>query len=143
MLNFLKKIFKKKDQEKETVSDINLACAIILLEVSYSDFEIKEVETDKMLKFFETDLNLSKDKSIWLNEEAQKLHKDTNCLRKYIKLINDSYTKEEKLNLINIAWRIAKADNEIDKYEEHRIRKISELLYLNHSDFIKEKINTN
>jgi len=143
MLNFLKKIFKKKVQEKETVSDINLACAIILLEVSYSDFEIKEVETDKMLKFFETDLNLSKDKSIWLNEEAQKLHKDTNCLRKYIKLINDSYTKEEKVNLINIAWKIARADNEIDKYEEHRIRKISELLYLNHSDFIKEKINTN
>ena len=143
MLNFLKKIFKKKDKAKETVSDINLACAIILLEVSYSDFEIKEVETDKMLKFFETDLNLSKDKSIWLNEEAQKLHKDTNCLRKYIKLINDSYTKEEKVNLINIAWRIARADNEIDKYEEHRIRKISELLYLNHSDFIKEKINTN
>ena len=64
-------------------------------------------------------------------------------LQKYIKLINDSYTKEEKVNLINIAWRIARADNEIDKYEEHRIRKISELLYLNHSDFIKEKINTN
>ena len=143
MLNFFKKIFKKKGQEKETVSDINLACAIILLEVSYSDFEIKDVEIEKMLNFFETDLNLSKDKSTWLNNEAQKLHKDTNCLRKYIKLINDSYTKEEKLNLINIAWRIAKADNEIDKYEEHRIRKISELLYLNHSDFIKEKINTN
>ena len=143
MLNFLKKIFKKKDQEKETVSDINLACAIILLEVSYSDFEIKEVEIEKMLKFFETDLNLSKDKSIWLNEEAQKLHKDTNCLRKYIRLINDSYTKEKKVNLINIAWRIARADDDIDKYEEHRIRKISELLYLDHSDFIKEKINTN
>ena len=143
MLNFFKKLFKKKNQEKETVSDINLACAIILIEVSYSDFEIKEVEIEKMLNFFETDLNLSKDKSTWLKNEAQKLHKDTNCLRKYIKLINDSYTKEEKVNLINIAWRIAKADNEIDKYEEHRIRKISELLYLNHSDFIKEKINTN
>ena len=143
MLNFFKKIFKKKRQEKETISDINLACAIILLEVSYSDFEIKDVEIEKMLNFFETDLNLSKDKSTWLNNEAQKLHKDTNCLRKYIKLINDSYTKEEKVNLINIAWRIARADNEIDKYEEHKIRKISELLYLNHSDFIKEKINTN
>ena len=143
MLNFLKKLFKKKDQEKDIISDINLACAIILLEVSYSDFEIKDVEIEKMLTFFETDLNLSKDKSTWLNNEAQKLHKDTNCLRKYIKLINDNFTKEEKVNLINIAWRIAKADNDIDKYEEHRIRKISELLYLNHSDFIKEKINTN
>tara|TARA_B100000989_G_scaffold234794_1_gene181563 strand:- start:195 stop:626 length:432 start_codon:yes stop_codon:yes gene_type:complete len=143
MLNFLKKLFKKKDQEKDIISDINLACAIILLEVSYSDFEIKDVEIEKMLTFFETDLNLSKDKSTWLNNEAQKLHKDTNCLRKYIKLINDNFTKKEKVNLINIAWRIAKADNDIDKYEEHRIRKISELLYLNHSDFIKEKINTN
>ena len=142
MFNLFKKIFKKNKQEKETISDINLACAIILLEVSYSDFEIKDIEINKMLKFFETDLNLSKEKSAWLNEEAQKLHKDTNCLRKYIKLINENYTKEEKTKLINIAWQIAKADKEIDKYEEHRIRKISELLYLNHSDFIKEKVNT-
>ena len=142
MFNLFKKIFKKKSQEEEKISDINLACAIILLEVSYSDFEIKDTEVEKMLKFFETDLNLSKEKSLWLHKEAQKLHRDTNCLRKYIKLINDTYDKEEKINLINIAWKIARADNEIDKYEEHRIRKISELLYLNHSEFIKEKINT-
>tara|TARA_B100000902_G_scaffold13586_1_gene16526 strand:+ start:369 stop:800 length:432 start_codon:yes stop_codon:yes gene_type:complete len=142
MFNLFKKIFKKKSQEEEKISDINLACAIILLEVSYSDFEIKDTEVEKMLKFFETDLNLSKEKSLWLHKEAQKLHRDTNCLRKYIKLINDTYSKEEKINLINIAWKIARADNEIDKYEEHRIRKISELLYLNHSEFIKEKINT-
>ena len=124
------------------MSDISLACAIILIEVSYSDFEIKDVEIEKMIRFFEKDLNLSKKKALWLNEEAQKLHKDTNCLRKYIRLINESYTKKEKIKLINIAWKIARADNEVDKYEEHRIRKISELLYLNHSDFIKEKIDT-
>ena len=143
MFKLLKKIFKKENQEKETIADINLATAIILIEVSYSDFEIKDVEIEKIIKFFETDLNLSKEKSIWLNNEAQKLHKDTNCLRKYIKLINENYTKEEKMKLINIAWKIARADDDIDKYEEHRIRKISELLYLNHADFIKEKISSN
>ncbi len=41
-----------------------------------------------------------------------------------------------------MAWEIARADNVVDKHEEHRIRKLSELLHLNHSDFIKEKINT-
>ena len=143
MLKLLKKIFKKESQEKETISDINLAAAIILIEVSYSDFEIKDVEIEKIIKFFEKDLNLSKEKSIWLNNEAQKLHADTNCLRKYVKLINENYNKEEKMRLINIAWKIARADNEVDKYEEHRIRKISELLYLNHADFIKEKIGSN
>ncbi len=143
MFKLLKKIFKKESQEKETISDINLAAAIILLEVSYSDFEIKDVEIEKIIRFFKKDLNLSKEKAIWLNNEAQKLHKDTNCLRKYIKLINENYTKDEKIKLINIAWKIARADNEVDKYEEHRIRKISELLYLNHADFIKEKISSN
>ena len=142
MFKLLKKIFKKESQEKETISDINLAAAIILIEVSYSDFEIKDVEVEKIIKFFEKDLNLSKEKAIWLNNEAQNLHKDTNCLRKYIKLINENYTKEEKMKLINIAWKIARADDEIDKYEEHRIRKISELLYLDHADFIKEKISS-
>ena len=143
MFKLLKKIFKKESQEKETISDVNLAAAIILIEVSYSDFEIKDVEIEKIIKFFEKDLNLSKEKSIWLNNEAQKLHADTNCLRKYIKLINENYNKEKKMRLINIAWKIAKADDEVDKYEEHRIRKISELLYLNHADFIKEKIGSN
>lgn len=142
MINFFKKFFKKNNNDNEKMSDISLACAIILIEVSYSDFEIKDVEIEKMIRFFEKDLNLSKKKALWLNEEAQKLHKDTNCLRKYIRLINESYTKKEKIKLINIAWKIARADNEVDKYEEHRIRKISELLYLNHSDFIKEKIDT-
>ena len=143
MFKLLKKVFKKESQEKETISDVNLAAAIILIEVSYSDFEIKDVEIEKIIKFFEKDLNLSKEKSIWLNNEAQKLHADTNCLRKYVKLINENYNKEEKMRLINIAWKIARADNEVDKYEEHRIRKISELLYLNHADFIKEKIGSN
>ena len=142
MINFFKKFLKKKNNDNDKMSDISLACAIILIEVSYSDFEIKDIEIEKMIRFFEKDLNLSKKKALWLNEEAQKLHKDTNCLRKYIRLINESYTKKEKIKLINIAWKIARADNEVDKYEEHRIRKISELLYLNHSDFIKEKIDT-
>ena len=48
----------------------------------------------------------------------------------------------QKRNLINMAWLVARADNVIDKNEEHRIRKLTELLHLNHTDFIKSKINT-
>ena len=95
-----------------------------------------------MVDFFESDLSISKEKAICLNNEAKKLHKDTNCIRRDIKLINEKYTKKQKIKLINMAWQIARADNFVDKYEEHRIRKLSELLYLKHSDFIKEKIKT-
>ena len=43
---------------------------------------------------------------------------------------------------MNMAWEIARADDTVDKHEEHRIRKLSEMLYIDHKDFIKSKILT-
>jgi uncharacterized tellurite resistance protein B-like protein len=37
-------------------------------------------------------------------------------------------------------WRIAYASAGIDKYEEHIIRRIAELLYMPHSEFIRAKL---
>tara|TARA_B100001769_G_C21920387_1_gene496373 strand:- start:296 stop:727 length:432 start_codon:yes stop_codon:yes gene_type:complete len=142
MITFLKKLFKKKEIEKVKIDDINIACAILLIEVSYSDFEVKDEELSSIIRLCSKELNLSLQESEWLKNKALELHKDINCLRKYIKLINDNYTKLQKKTLLNMAWLVAKSDNIVDKYEEHRIRKLSELLYLDHKDFIKSKIET-
>ena len=142
MITFLKKLFKKKEIEKVKIDDINIACAILLIEVSYSDFEVKDEELGSIIRLCSKELSLSIQESEWLKNKALELHKDTNCLRKYIKLINDNYTKLQKKTLLDMAWLVAKSDNIVDKYEEHRIRKLSELLYLDHKDFIKSKIET-
>jgi uncharacterized tellurite resistance protein B-like protein len=55
-------------------------------------------------------------------------------------LINDSYDYEQKIELIENMWRIAFSDKRLDKYEDHLIRKVSELIYVSHSDFIKTKL---
>ena len=143
MIKLLKKFFKTDEpSEKEAIADINLACAILLIEVSYSDFKIDDKEINSIINLFESELKLSEEKAKWLSKEALNIHKDVNCLRKYIKLINENYTKMQKRNLINMAWLVARADNILDKNEEHRIRKLTELLHLDHKDFIKSKINT-
>ncbi len=143
MIKFLRKLFKKERIKKVTIEDINIACAILLIEVSYSDFEIKNEEISSIIKLCSKELNLSLQDSEWLKNKALELHKDTNCFRKYIKLINENYTKLQKKTLLNMAWLVAKSDNIIDKHEEYRIRKLSELLYLDHKDFIKSKVETN
>jgi uncharacterized tellurite resistance protein B-like protein len=142
MINLFKKIFKKRNNEVNDIPNTNLSCAILLIEVSYADFNISDVEINSIINLFEEKLNLSKKDAAWLSEEAKNLHVDTNCLRKYIKIINENYSNLQKKDLIKMAWQIARADNVIDKHEEHRIRKLSELLHLNHSDFIKAKIET-
>ena len=142
MINLFKKIFKKRNNEVNDIPNTNLSCAILLIEVSYADFNISDVEINSIINLFEEKLNLSKKDAAWLSEEAKNLHVDTNCLRKYIKIINENYSNLQKKDLIKMAWQIARADNVIDKHEEHRIRKLSELLHLNHGDFIKAKIET-
>ena len=142
LIKFLKNIFSSKKEVKDSDIDENLACAILLVEVSYSDFAIDELEIESIKNLLEKNFDLSNEKSNWLIDKALNLHKDTNCLRKYIKLINEKYSIDQKKNFITMAWEIARADNTIDKHEEHRIRKLSELLYVDHKDFIKSKIST-
>jgi uncharacterized tellurite resistance protein B-like protein len=36
-------------------------------------------------------------------------------------------------------WRVAHADLELDMYEDHLVRKIAELLYVPHTEFITAK----
>lgn len=142
MMNLFKKIFSKADNKVNEIPNTNLSCAILLIEVSYADFNISDIEINSIINLFVEKLNLSKKDAEWLSEEAKSLHADANCLRKYIKIINENYSNLQKKDLIYMAWEIARADNVVDKHEEHRIRKLSELLHLNHSDFIKAKIET-
>ena len=57
--------------------------------------------------------------------------------REYL-TINFYYDQKEVLNSV---WAIAFADGEMDKHEEHLIRRIADLLYLNHKDFINAKLS--
>lgn len=56
-----------------------------------------------------------------------------------VKIINDHFSATEKTRLVEYMWRVAHADNEVNMYEDHLVRKISELLYLPHREFIAAK----
>ena len=58
----------------------------------------------------------------------------------YILLIPKiTYNYEEKKDLIKSLWDVAFADGRIDKYEDYTIRKIADLIYVRHEDFMKAK----
>ena len=37
-------------------------------------------------------------------------------------------------------WQVAYADGHLDHYEEHLIRRVADLLYVEHRDFIQAKL---
>jgi len=60
-------------------------------------------------------------------------------LHDVVRAVNDAYLPEDKSDLIRMLWEVAYADGELDKYEEHTIRKLADWLYVPHREFIRMK----
>ncbi|HAJ74883.1 MAG: TerB family tellurite resistance protein [Gammaproteobacteria bacterium] len=146
MLDAIKRFFDNKLAQEDTVdpaidlSKTDLACAALLIEVMNSDHELDQRETDEFLKVLQDCLKVSDEDLDQLIELAHTQSQQATSLYEFTRLINDAYNYEQKVLLIENMWRIAFSDEHLDKYEDHLIRKISELIYVTHSDFIKSKL---
>ena len=128
------------NQEQKDTEIINNACAALLIETALADKVFNEEELISMKqtlnKVYKVD---EKDIEDLIDESKRKVSESTS-LYEYTRLINDLCDYEDKIRLINNLWSIAFADQQLDKYEEYLIRKISDLLYVNHKDFIEQKL---
>ena len=146
MFESIKQFFDKKlvyvEQEQPLANPLrtDLACAALLIEVINSDQKLEEQETEAFLAVLKENLDISNEDIDELVELAQTQAKEATSLYEFTRLINDDYDYKQKIGLIENMWRIAFSDNNLDKYEDHLIRKISDLIYVSHSDFIKAKL---
>ena len=130
-----------ENQEEKEKNIINNACAALLIETALADKVFNTEEIDSMKKTLREVYEIDeKDLDELISESEKKVSKSTS-LYEYTRLINDLCDYQDKLKLINNLWTIAFADKHLDKYEEFLIRKISDLLYVSHSDFIQQKLS--
>jgi len=138
--NLNKESIESSDQEVIETEIINNACAALLIETALVDKVFNEEELNSMRhtlnKVYKVD---EKDIEELINESKKKVSESTS-LYEYTRLINDLCDYQDKIRLINNLWSIAFADHQLDKYEEYLIRKISDLLYVSHKDFIEQKL---
>lgn len=144
MLKKIRSIFTKTSEEvseKEQVTQkIDKTCAALIIEVALADkvFDKSEVILLKemLLKTYTLEPQDVQD----LIENAEKAVEESTSLYEYTREVNDNFDYKSKLNLIDQLWRTAFADGHLDKYEEHVVRKIADLIHISHNDFIQSKL---
>jgi uncharacterized tellurite resistance protein B-like protein len=145
MLTKLKHFFSQElkiNDQENTQDKIQLAAAILLIEVNRASIEKSSVEQQAIKESLSKSFNLSGQKLDSLIEHATAEDEDVTSLYPFVKLINEHYSVQQRVDLVKTLWEVAVADKEISIYEEHTIRKISDLLYVPHNDFIKTKLET-
>ena len=129
-----------ESQEQDEIERIQVATCIILLEVAKSDDEFSSIEKTTLKAILKKKFDVSAEAAEELMEMASKKRNESVDLWQFTNIINQNYTKEEKIKIVESAWRVIYADEKLDGYEDHFVHKLAKLLQLDHSELIEAKL---
>ena len=131
--------FFQQEEVKTESHKPELAAAALLVEIMNADHELSADESESIKSILYETLFITAEVADELLTTAKKQVHEATDLFQFTEVINSSYCYEEKVSLIESLWKVAYSDKQLDKYEEHMVRRIADLLYVSHSDFMQTK----
>lgn len=142
MLNAIKNFFEKNissDEGSHLEHQLKLATAALLIEMMYQDEQVHEKEIDAAKIALREKFALNDSECQTLFELAEEEVKEAIDYHQFTRLIAKEFNQEQKIKVIELLWSVAYADSRLDSMEEHMVRKIADLIYVSHKDFMKAK----
>ncbi len=139
MIANLMQWFRREAEQLPESKTPELAAAVLMVEVLMADHDPSAAEMAMLSQRFEHSLGLPAASVQALIDEALAEHEHSVDLYSYTRVINEALEPTEKYRLLVDLWLLAFASGDIDTQEEAMIRKITDLIYLGHSDFIQAK----
>ena len=146
MLSSIKEFFIRHlecDRESDPDSrdhEIRSATAALMIEIGLADSHIQKEEWRLIRQSLQDRFRLSSEDTEELIAIAESEIDHSVSLYEFTRLLNERLSRDERIRIIEMLWQVAYADNVLDKYEEYYIRKIADLLYIAHGDYIKAKL---
>ncbi len=138
MIERLLSLFREP-QEERNEHTIEVACAALLAEIMHADHTLEKEEVQALRDVLGRLFRLSTEETDALLQSASLQVRQSNDLFQFTKVVNEAFSAEEKYRLIYGLWQVAYSDSQLDKYEEHMVRKLADLLYVPHSEFIRAR----
>ena len=134
--------FKKKIQPIEKIKnsfDVELTASILAYEVARSDGDILESELTLLYDEIRKICAKVGKKEEEILEIIEEYSKNSVSFYEFISDINEEYTKEDKLSLIQFLFDVAYADKILEVSEERLIRRIADLIKIKDIEVLKIK----
>lgn len=140
ILSFFTAELSQEDGRDFNQNQRQLATAALLIEVAKVDQTLDDDEFNTLKSVLADRFQLDPEQLDELTAMAEMEQEQASSLYQFTQLINQECRPAEKFELLKAMWEVAYADGELDKYEEHLIRKVAELIYVPHSEFIRAKL---
>lgn len=141
MIEAIARFFSQRLAGNATESDATherrllLATAALLVEVMRSDADLDERERARVVEALRRH-GLDEAEALELMALADEQSRTANDYFQFTSLVNRHYDAREKVRIIEMMWQVAYADGEISAHERHLMRRIADLLHVQHGDYV-------
>ncbi len=131
---------KAADHKESLSKRIRIATAVILLEVANADDEFSQEEQCRIVDILKSDFSLDDESVHELLQISDERRNGSIDIWHFTNIINENYSDEEKLRVIENVWQVIYADGRLDSYEDYIVHKLSSLLHIPLKKMIEAKL---
>ena len=125
------------EHPEEREHTLRLATATLLVEIVRADYQENLTENEMVFAELKRRFGLTEDEALLLVKEAEQEADHSVTLQSFTRLLHERLSLGEKHAVIEMLWRVAMADDHLDKHEDYLVRKLADLLYVSHGDLIR------
>ncbi|MDY6988079.1 MAG: TerB family tellurite resistance protein [Thermodesulfobacteriota bacterium] len=146
MIAQVKRLFAKdrtvrpKGKNRTQDRGIRVAVCALFLEMAHIDGEFSDLEQGEMIGLLKKQYHLSDEDVTELAEASKKELAGSIDLWQFTHLINQNYSRQEKIQIIEMVWQVVYADQKLDQHEDYLMHKLAKLLRLTHKELIDAKL---
>jgi uncharacterized tellurite resistance protein B-like protein len=143
MIGLINKIRGAKNRAEaaaEPETDAHVALCVLMIEAAHVDGECSDEEMTHVIETLTTACKVPRSEIDELIEQTYQKRKDSVDLFTFTRYLNQNYTKEQKLEVMESVWRVIHIDGRLQGHEDHFAHKLANLLRLSHKELIDAKI---
>jgi uncharacterized tellurite resistance protein B-like protein len=131
--------FQKSDSTSKN-NKIEIAACALFIEMAKADGEISDDERELIISEMQNTFNLDKECVDELMLLAEQGIKESVSLYEFTGVINNYFSQEQKIELIENLWRLIYKDEKLSAYEDHLIKRIGTTMNIEHKQIINAKL---
>lgn len=130
---------KASEQGECGEGQLRVATVALLMEMLHAEAKCGDKKTELTQEIIEQTFRLTEDQTAFLMAIGEEKRRQATDFFEFTHLINDGYTREQKIQLLENLWKIAYLDGHLDIEEDYLVDKIARLITIPRTDVLLAK----
>ena len=141
MFEYFKNMVATQNKEQDNFQKkLQVATCALFFEIAKADENFTREEHEKIVSIMKSKYELDNNGAGELMSLTEESIKKSVSIYEFATIVDQSFSKDEKLELMKELWQLIYTDKKLNKYEDNLIKRIGDILKLEHKEVIEAKL---